>query len=389
MALMIAQLGAALVKAADILEAADQAAAAFFNVEEAQSESGKAPGLARLIDPRRWPPPPSNPDFSGVAPAGTAYGAVVGQPFISGPGGESPIHPSDVTQGGLGDCYFLSSLAALANTERGRDLIANNIQRNPDSLTYTVYLYERDASGNLVRVPVVVSPDFPLDSSGNPVFAKAGDSDPATGDQELWVMLYEKAYAKHMGGYAVTQAGWGAAALEILTGVPSQGFVNPVDLPFILESGELLGPGSTKWIPGSVEAGGLTMDEFADRFEAGDAITAGSWPLPKIDEIDIPEIDIEILGLPLLKWDPPAIDVNINPAASISPLYHTDVMGFHEYYVTGVDRSTGEVTIRNPHGWGCAPIIISYAEFQKAFPFVSINSISSPPPVERDFIPIV
>jgi len=49
MAVMLEQLGAALVKTAEIVEAADRDAAAFFLVEEVKAGRGKAPGLAKLI----------------------------------------------------------------------------------------------------------------------------------------------------------------------------------------------------------------------------------------------------------------------------------------------------------------------------------------------------
>ncbi|HNT78442.1 MAG TPA: WXG100 family type VII secretion target, partial [Anaerolineae bacterium] len=46
MALMLEQLGAALVKTAEIIAAADRDAAAFFSVGEVKPSGGKAPGLA-------------------------------------------------------------------------------------------------------------------------------------------------------------------------------------------------------------------------------------------------------------------------------------------------------------------------------------------------------
>jgi len=60
MALMLEQLGAALVKTADIIETADRDAAAFFTVEEAQMGGGKAPGLAKML-PDGIPPQPQRP----------------------------------------------------------------------------------------------------------------------------------------------------------------------------------------------------------------------------------------------------------------------------------------------------------------------------------------
>ena len=49
MALMLQQMAEALVKTADLIEEADREAAGFFSLEEAQTGSGKAPGLTRMM----------------------------------------------------------------------------------------------------------------------------------------------------------------------------------------------------------------------------------------------------------------------------------------------------------------------------------------------------
>lgn len=96
-----------------------------------------------------------------------------------------PIEPTDVEQGSLADCWFITSLQAVASSNPG--VIEDNVEDNGDG-TYTVTLYEDGEP-----VEYVVTPDFPA-TNGDPHHADN------PGDRELWPLLYEKAMAQHMGG---------------------------------------------------------------------------------------------------------------------------------------------------------------------------------------------
>ncbi len=376
MSAVLREMDEALVKTADLIEAADLAAAAFFELNAAEGQAGKLPGLARPVPPP--PPPPPNPDFDATgALAGVSYAPVDGELFVGGANGEPAIHPSDVTQGYLGDCYFLSSLAALATTPRGRDWLANHIVKDGD--TYAVTFYERKALGEFEPVRVRVSSEFPMvpgspNNDDMPVFAKFGDRG-VDGRLEVWVMAYEKAYAQYFGGYKKIEGGWGGAAMEAITGVSSEAYVyTGADLPFSIDGQEMVVPGMpNKMIPADINLGGPTFDQLADHVDRGDAVTVGSLPLPEVDtrrdkiEVDIPVVGHQEIPMP-------------DPATWISPVYNNqDVHTQHEYYVIGVDRATREVVLRNPHSYQEIPIRVTYDQFQIAFPFVSINPIPSVP----------
>jgi uncharacterized protein YukE len=306
----------------------------------------------------------SNPDFSGIERAKDAeYRFVMGEPFLQGENDETAIHPNDVEQGDVGDCYFISSLAALATTAAGRALLASNIRVNDDD-TYTVTLYERDDSGEFVPVEVDVTSEFPLYKNGDPAFAHPGDRIGI--QQELWPMIYEKAYAKHMGGYNEIAGGWGAAAMETLTGQPSEAFVTVVDLPVDLGLGEIAGGMEhNRAVPDTVRFG-IEFDELEAHFNAGEAITVGSLPL----SLEVRRrLDIEALGIHQ--------DLHLNPLAAILPVYESDnVVGCHEYYLVGMDPQTRQVQLRNPWGYDRGLIKVQWDEFQKAFPFISVNPMA-------------
>jgi calpain-15 len=65
----------------------------------------------------------------------------------------------------------------------------------------------------------VIDDYFPVSRPGRPCFAK-----PTEGQNEIWVMLLEKAYAKAYGGYYRLNLGRAGEALRDLTGAPSYSY---------------------------------------------------------------------------------------------------------------------------------------------------------------------
>ena len=113
----------------------------------------------------------------------------------------------DIIQGELGDCYLLSSISALAEFPgRVQKLF---IQKEKNSAgCYVVLLY---VSGK--RIDVVMDDYFPVNQYNQPAFA-------GSKDQELWVMLIEKAWAKIHGNFDVIQGGDCRESLAAITGAP-------------------------------------------------------------------------------------------------------------------------------------------------------------------------
>ncbi|PHT29273.1 Calpain-type cysteine protease DEK1 [Capsicum baccatum] len=129
---------------------------------------------------------------------------------------------SDVCQGRLGDCWFLSAVAVLTEVQQqytqcsptkcglrsvdlpifgvtGSLLLLNQV--NPVSMSII---------GRLV--PVVVDDWIPCESPGKPAFATSRKGN------EMWVSLLEKAYAKLHGSYEALEGGLVQDALVDLTG---------------------------------------------------------------------------------------------------------------------------------------------------------------------------
>jgi hypothetical protein len=148
----------------------------------AQTPEKKATPLAPRLDPA------VNPETESEHVKGAVYTEVKGQPFVQGASDKRTIEANDVSQGQLGDCYFIAALAALAHSSP--ETVQKKITDHKNG-TYTVHFHE---GGD-----VVVDGRFPT-KGGQIQFAGEGDKTEAEGT-ELWVMLIEKAWAKLKGGY--------------------------------------------------------------------------------------------------------------------------------------------------------------------------------------------
>jgi uncharacterized protein YukE len=270
-----------------------------------------------------------NPDFDGVETAsGAEYTLVEGIPFIQGRRDDGDIHPNDVVQGRLGDCYLMASMAVVA--VQNPELIRRLIRDNGDG-TYTVALFQqRHAMAfwepEFAPAEVVVTPDFPTDD-GFPIFAHPGDR--SRQQHELWPMLVEKAYAQQQGSYDQIEGGWGAEAMGALTGVASE----------------------------QVSPDAIDIADLAGYVENGYGITASS-----LADYRIP-------------WDGETV-WDIPDLTDSAPLFVDGVLAEnHECHVVGADVDGGTVTLRNPWGWAYGETVLTFDEFQRVFRRVSLNPL--------------
>ncbi|CAE7741489.1 SLC4A4 [Symbiodinium sp. CCMP2456] len=125
------------------------------------------------------------------------------------------VSPRDIEQGYLGDCWLVSSFAAIAEyPDRVRSLFKQN-ELTADG-RYDIRLYDPLAEEWQVvtiddRLPYWQRPG----KHGTLCFAKP------TKENEFWTCLLEKAVAKFVKSYHRIDGGFEAVALEMLTGKPS------------------------------------------------------------------------------------------------------------------------------------------------------------------------
>ncbi len=243
-------------------------------------------------------------------------------PFIKGDGDSSAADESDIHQGGYNDCFFMSSIGAIALQHP--EFIEKMIHDNGDG-TYTVTFYDPHCLTPLgpcfyTEHKITVDGNFPEN------LADPTDASP-DGIQESWTLILEKAYLqwqKENGVNPLLDLQSPSTALSVMTGQDSVNRISET----------------------------MSINELNQRFQNGDAITAGS--------------DWEINP-----FRPPEYFDVVPPATA--PILEEG----HVYFVTGVDPVNNTVTLQNP--WGPAPkyppITMPYEDYQKCFWLTTSNSV--------------
>ncbi len=236
-------------------------------------------------------------DLPTVTVSSLAYTSAVGTLFNVGPS------LKDVTQGMVGDCYFLAAVGSIAS--RNQQAIRDIFDDNGDG-TFTVRFFGRNSSG--VATPDYVTVDRRLPTYSGVYLYYAGygftSNSPST---VLWVALAEKAYAQWnetgragrdgTNSYAGIEAGWMS------------------DVNF-----QILGYNSTNY-----NFATTTQQTLINAIGSGQAVTAGT------------------------------------KATVASGLVAT-----HAYSITAYSSTTGRFTLHNPWG-NTHPAPLTWAELQANF----------------------
>ena len=114
----------------------------------------------------------------------------------------------DVIQGELGDCYFLSTLSALAENPKNITNIVHNTKVSDGNYEATIYIHGEP-------VKVVIDDSFPVANATKIAFAGINEK---TGN--IWPMILEKIWAKCNKSYEDIIPGNSSDAFEFLTPAP-------------------------------------------------------------------------------------------------------------------------------------------------------------------------
>ena len=118
------------------------------------------------------------------------------------------ITPEDIKQGCLGNCYFLSAISALAEFPQLIKRIFVTKKENHAGC----YVVNLCLGGEFYKI--IIDDYFPFyPKKQKPAFSQSKDN-------ELWVLLLEKAWAKVNGNYENTIKGFVSEAFRALTGTP-------------------------------------------------------------------------------------------------------------------------------------------------------------------------
>lgn len=108
---------------------------------------------------------------------------------------------SHIKQGDIGDCYLQASLAALTESEAGREILRHSIRRTTDHHYYVIFKWKYEEFAVEVRDALAIHEEF--------------------GDVPRWPFLIREAYKIVMGDkYENIHAGYMSLAMSLLTGRP-------------------------------------------------------------------------------------------------------------------------------------------------------------------------
>lgn len=148
---------------------------------------------------------PPLPGITGIKYQDKNYGL-----FEKGKKDSHEIDSNDIKQGQLGNCYYLSTIASIAKIHP--DYFKGIIKQVPGKENYyqVTFFIQELKEKEFKKYDVFVDNDIPV-VDFSPYFA-------GKGDDELWVILLEKALAKLFGGYQSIESGSPEFAFGLLTG---------------------------------------------------------------------------------------------------------------------------------------------------------------------------
>ncbi|MFE0672611.1 C2 family cysteine protease [Streptomyces sp. NPDC058867] len=214
----------------------------------------------------------------------------------------------DVNQRQFGDCWYVASLAGLA--QKNPRFIEEGIKQNPNG-TVSVRVWDKDGNHQWVTVTA----DLPTDQNGNPISSY--------GNGESWPAYYEKAFAMVYSDDGDGERGYGGI----------EGDDPKKSAPYLTgQEGEDL---TTGGFLGFGEHEDKSLESLRKAFDSGKVVTV---------------------------YTPDNEDLDKNHPPEWGRTYHTN----HAYYVRGF-TDDGKVILGNPWGANYPPITVSQEQFNEYF----------------------
>lgn len=123
------------------------------------------------------------------------------------------IHPTDISQRSLGDCYFIAAICAISENEDRIKKLFISQKRNEQGVYCVTFCVTGTWEHILLDDYFVIDPQCGYRSAFS-----------CSRDNQIWMMLLLKAWAKIYGGYLNVCGGTTLEVLPDLTGAPSAHF---------------------------------------------------------------------------------------------------------------------------------------------------------------------
>jgi hypothetical protein len=267
----------------------------------------------------------------------------------------------DVKQGGLGDCYLMAALAAMASTESGRRTLAEHCRYDPTTGKWYVTFDGLKGKNGKPLVVEVDDSDALTDKINGEVTTGAVDS-------AEWVRVYEKAYSKAITFKDLNDGGRAADFFKDITGKSSS-----------VMATEQLYDGVIIRVASAAESNRLvvtasTVDPvrtFGDRLDEMFNVDPGLDWREKTGVV--PYHVYTVLGAGVSEETGQQFVEVRNPWGSVEPGYEENRDGKSLYY-GGATNEFNKVKAGKNYG-GDGVFRLSVDEFRRSFPFITISEL--------------
>lgn len=302
------------------------------------------------------------------------YGVIEGGAFVTPRWWEfwkdgKQVSPDEIGQGGIGDCFLMAALAAIARKEP--DVLRKMIRQHKTTQAAWVRFYDGVPAKEVLVGPVdnlfpVWKAGSPHGTAGESVFAQQLGGPPPP----KWPLIIEKAYALQFraGSYAeLNQGGLSSITMTHITGRPSQLIVvnNKVAGFKTIEFSELL-----EWDTNGQPVVIGTKSSPPGGCPPAAAVSLSSAPVISTGAVAV-ELSDSVCTDPLYKGKVACTPDATDPVCKADKV-DTLAKG-HAYWVKNVDAGTQMVSLANPWGPNEPLIVWPWPRLQKSLNRVYVN----------------
>ncbi|KAK8838615.1 hypothetical protein M9Y10_032649 [Tritrichomonas musculus] len=142
------------------------------------------------------------------------------------------FNPNMIKQGSIGDCYLISSMAAVSkSTKLVQQMFTDPINNNAGMRCVNLHIMGK-------IVPVVVDPTIPFNGQSEHAFPIG--CKPVKSDDQWWATFVEKAFAKQYGSYKAISGGNSHIAMyRMVGGFPAQYDLTDMKVKEMVQNGSM------------------------------------------------------------------------------------------------------------------------------------------------------
>jgi len=245
------------------------------------------------------------------------------------------IHPNDLAQGILGDCWLLAGIAGLAEFPGSIQALFAEKELSQNGC-YHIYLFDSNLGA---KQEVIIDDYIPLGPDSQPCFSKPQDN-------EAWALLLEKAVAKWFGSYVALAGAFAMTPFLLL---------QPCRYALAFRQRQVPTASGLQYDPNTLEVQQYTLANTHDRTSIRGVPVGTTSAQQAFEELK----KADDANMPMACWTSKEPPQQAGVGASGEAIASDGIVKSHAYSLTMVDRYQADgrmwriVQVRNP--WGANP----------------------------------